>query len=235
MITLYHDTLSAPARAARLACGEYGAETELVEEHVWEKRQGFAALNPALTLPVMEADGVTVVGIHPVLEYIEDTRGGAVRTDGEGAGRRLHSANPATRAETRRLVDWFLGKMDEEVTRHLVRERVEKLIMPRELGGGSPNSAAMRIARANVKHHMRYLEWLAGSRAWMAGDALTYADLAAGAAVSVLDYLGEISWEESPYAKDWYGRIKSRPSFRPLLADRVKRVSPSSHYADLDF
>ena len=28
---------------------------------------------------------------------------------------------------------------------------------------------------------------------------------------------------------------KSRPSFRPLLADRVKRMTPPSHYADLDF
>ena len=229
MITLYHDILSAPARTARLAFGEYGVEFEPVEEHVWERRQAFATLNPALTLPVIEADGVVVAGVHPVLEYLEETRGSQAR------GQRLHAANPATRAETRRLVDWFLVKMEEEATRHLVRERAEKLFMPREFGGGSPNSAAMRVARANVRHHMRYVEWLAGSRAWMAGDAMTYADLAAAAAVSTLDYLGEIPWDDTPYAKDWYGRMKSRPSFRPLLADRVKRVSPSAQYADLDF
>ena len=228
MITLYQDTLSAPSRTVRLACGEYGIEFDPIEEHVWEKRAGFVAINPALTLPVVEADGVIIAGAHPVLEYIEETRG-------PKSGRRLHSPNPAVRAETRRLVDWFLFKMDDEATRHLVRERYEKLVMPSAMGGGSPNSQAMRVARGNVKHHMRYLEWLAGSRAWVAGDALTFADLAAAAAVSVLDYMGEISWEEVPYAKDWYGRIKSRPSFRPLLADRVKRMTPPSHYADLDF
>ena len=29
--------------------------------------------------------------------------------------------------------------------------------------------------------------------------------------------------------------MKSRPSFRPLLADRVPGVTPPAHYADLDF
>ena len=51
----------------------------------------------------------------------------------------------------------------------------------------------------------------------------------------MLDYLGEIDWTESPMAKDWYQRLKSRPSFRPLLAERVRGLIPVSHYADLDF
>jgi glutathione S-transferase len=29
--------------------------------------------------------------------------------------------------------------------------------------------------------------------------------------------------------------MKSRPSFRPLLADRVSGVNPPEHYADPDF
>jgi len=36
-------------------------------------------------------------------------------------------------------------------------------------------------------------------------------------------------------AKEWYARIKSRPSFRPILADHVPGVPPPAHYADLDF
>ena len=82
---------------------------------------------------------------------------------------------------------------------------------------------------------MKYLSWLAGSRQWLAGDRLSYADLAAAASISVLDYLGEIDWTESPIAKEWYQRLKSRPSFRPILAERVRGVTPVSHYADLDF
>jgi len=38
-----------------------------------------------------------------------------------------------------------------------------------------------------------------------------------------------------PIAKDWYVRIKSRPSFRAILADHVAGMPPPRHYADLDF
>ena len=55
------------------------------------------------------------------------------------------------------------------------------------------------------------------------------------ATISALDYLGEIDWREHQAAREWYTRVKSRPSFRPLLADRVRGISPVSHYADLDF
>ena len=109
------------------------------------------------------------------------------------------------------------------------------LAVPEALGGGSPDSAAIRTARANVKQHMRYTNWLAGTRPWLAGPRLTYADLAAAATLSILDYLGEIDWSDPAAARDWYARVKSRPSFRPLLADRVRGITPASHYADLDF
>ena len=124
---------------------------------------------------------------------------------------------------------------DSEVTRHLVRERVFKPMMPPELGGGSPDSTAIRTARANIKQHMKYTNWLAGSRNWLAGPRLTYDDLAAAASLSVLDYLGEVDWRENNAARDWYARVKSRPSFRSLLNDRVRGISPATHYADLDF
>ena len=229
MFTLYHDTLSAPARTARLVCGEYGVEATLVAEQLWRRRNEFAMINPAMTLPVIEADGATICGLHAVIEYLDETVG-TLRQGG-----RLHPDSPLARAEVRRLVDWFSIKMDDEVTRHIVRERVEKLSIPVDKGGGSPNSQSLRIARSNVKHHLRYLEWLAGSRAWLAGDALSYADMAGAAAVSVLDYMGEIDWAEAPHTKDWYGRMKSRPAFRGVLADRVKGQAPAKHYSDLDF
>ena len=82
------------------------------------------------------------------------------------------------------------------MTRHLVRERVLKPLMPEALGGGSPDSAAIRAARANIRQHMKYTNWLAGTRHWLAGTRITYADLAAAATLSVLDYLGEIDWTE---------------------------------------
>lgn len=229
MLTLFHHPMFAACRFVRLVFGEYGEELALIEEKPWVRRKEFLALNPACTLPVLLAEGdVPIVGATVIAEYLDETRGVLKRE------RRLFAEDPFERAEIRRICDWYLFKMDGEVTRHIVRERVLKPHMASE-GSASPDAAAIRAARANVKQHLKYTNWLAGTRNWLAGPRITYADLAAAAALSVLDYLGEIDWRDYAAARDWYTRMKSRPSFRPLLADRVRGLSPASHYADLDF
>lgn len=230
MLTLFHHPMLAPARFVRLVFGEYGEELSLIEEKPWARRKEFLALNPAGTLPVLLAENdAALVGAQVIAEYVDETRGALKRE------RRLFAEDVFHRAEIRRLVDWFLVKAENEVTRHLVRERVFKPFMPGQNGGGAPDVAAIRAARANVRQHLKYLNFLAGTRDWLAGPRLTYADLAAAAAISVLDYLGEADFADLPAARDWYLRVKSRPSFRPLLADRARGLAPSAHYADLDF
>ncbi len=64
---------------------------------------------------------------------------------------------------------------------------------------------------------------------------LTYADLAAAAHISAIDYLGDVPWIEDDAAKAWYARVKSRPSFRPLLSEWLAGVPASRTYVDLDF
>lgn len=231
MLTLFHHPMFAACRFVRLAFGEYGEELALIEEAPWARRPEFLTLNPAGTLPVLLAEGdQPVVGAQVIAEYLDETRG-ALKRD-----RRLLAENPMDRAEIRRLVEWYLVKAEAEVTRPLVRERALKPLMAAADGGGSsPDAGAIRAARANVKQHLKYTNWLAGTRNYLAGPRISYADLAAASALSVLDYLGEVDWAGSPAAREWYSRVKSRPSFRPLLADRVRGLSPVSHYADLDF
>lgn len=222
--------MSAASRFVRLVLGEYGERAEFAEERPWERRRELLALNPAATLPILIEDaGPPIVGGMVIAEYLDETRGAFQRD------KRLLAEKPLDRAEIRRLTEWFLVKLDGEVTRYLVRERVFKLEMRAEDGGGSPDASAIRAARANLKHHMRYAGWLAESRNWLSGPRLSYADLAAAASFSILDYLGEIAWEKEPLAKEWYARVKSRPSFRPLLAERVRGIPPAPHYAELDF
>ncbi|WP_306117461.1 MULTISPECIES: glutathione S-transferase family protein [unclassified Roseitalea] len=227
---LYHHPMSASSRFVRLMLSEYGVDVELYEERPWERRPSFLAISPGASLPVLvDQSGYPVVGAFPLAEYLDETRGAMARD------RRLMPDYPLARAEVRRLVDWFLVKLESDVTRALVRERVFKLEMPAQSGGGSPNSAALRGARANMRQHMRYLDWLAGTRDWLGAKTISLADLAAAAAISVLDYMGEVPWAEAQHAPDWYSRVKSRPSFRPLLNERVRGLPPVSHYADLDF
>ncbi|EFL88425.1 glutathione S-transferase family protein [Ahrensia sp. R2A130] len=208
---------------------EYDLEQKLVEEHLWERRAEFLAINPAATLPVLVDAQTVIIGVGPIAEYLDETEGALKRE------RRLYSEDPIQRAEMRRLVDWALVKFENEVTRYIVNERVTKRIIPADAGNRSPDSQALRAARTNIKYHLDYLGWLAATRNWMAGDRMSFADIALASAISALDYLGEVPWEERQELREWYARIKSRPAFRTLLQDRVRGVPPVAHYVDLDF
>ncbi|HEY3890506.1 MAG TPA: glutathione S-transferase family protein, partial [Bradyrhizobium sp.] len=105
----------------------------------------------------------------------------------------------------------------------------------RAQGGGAPDTEAIRAALANIRYHLAYIGWLVQTRDWLAGDRLSYADLIAAAHLSSIDYLGDVPWSENEAAKNWYARVKSRPSFRPLLSEWLAGVPASRTYVDLDF
>ncbi|MBD8909363.1 glutathione S-transferase family protein [Methylorubrum zatmanii] len=230
MATLYHSPFCPNSRFVRLVLAEMGMEPVLVEERAWERRRDFLIVNPAGTTPVLvEQTGLAIPGAGVIAEYLDETRGLGL------AGRRLLPDTTAARVEVRRLLDWFLVKFNTEVTEYLVTEKIDKRFMGSAAGGGPPDMNAIRAARTNVRYHLQYVGYLIGHRRWLAGNDLTYADLAAAAHLSCVDYLGDVPWDEDEMAKDWYARVKSRPSFRALLADRAPGMPPAPHYADLDF
>lgn len=230
MPKLYHFPLCPYSRRVRLALGEYGLDAELVEERVWDRRAAFMKMNPAGVTPVLvDDDGSVIAGVEAIGEYLEETN--AAR----GVESSLFPKRALARAEVRRLVAWFDIKFNDEVTRNLVEEKVNRRFMSDVPGAGAPNMTAVRAGLQNIRHHLEYVGFLADQRRWLAGDELTMADLAAAAHLSCLDYLGDVPWSANEAARAWYQRIKSRPSFRPLLADHIAGMSPPSAYADLDF
>jgi glutathione S-transferase len=144
----------------------------------------------------------------------------------------LWPGTPSERAEARRVAEWFLRKFDAEVCQGMLDE---KLYKPMSRGRLSPDLGAIRASRSNLRYHLSYVSFLSDHRKWLGGDHLSFADLAASAQLSVMDYLAEMPWAEFPEAKRWYQRLKSRPSFRPLLVDRIPGFSPPENYANLDF
>jgi len=76
---------------------------------------------------------------------------------------------------------------------------------------------------------------LTEKRTWLAGDSFSLADIAAASHLSAVDYIGDVPWEEHQSAHDWYSRVKSRPSFKPLLEERIPGFTPSEHYENVDF
>jgi glutathione S-transferase len=230
MPTLYHHPLCPHSRFVRLILAEYGIETTLIEERAAERRREFLLLDPAGKTPVLvDDDGTVVSGAAVIAEYLDET------LEPEFSGPRLMPRTPRERAETRRLTEWFNLKFFDEVTNWLVTEKVYKRFLAPEIGGGAPDMDLLRVARANIRPHMRYIGYLTGVRNWLAGETLSFADFAAAAHLSCADYLGDVPWHEDETVKHWYQRIKSRPAFRPLLADRAVGMTPAPRYADLDF
>lgn len=230
MLILFHHPFCPHSRFSRAVLGEYGLEFRLVEERTWERRVEFLMLNAAGATPVLVEEGrPSVPGAEIIAEYLDETRGSDL---GE---RRLLPLDLNERVEVRRLVSWFSDKFAAEVSDILVSEKIYRRYMTIEQGGGAPDMNAIRAARSNIRYHLAYIGWLVRSRNWLSGDQLSYADFAAAAHLSCVDYLGDVPWEEDEGAKNWYARVKSRPSFRPILTDMLPGVPPSPTYADLDF
>lgn len=222
---LHHFPLDPASRQVRLSLGERRLPFEDVVVRYWEQPKSFSALNPSGLTPVLverTAQGeVAICEARAILEHLEET----------SSGHDLLGDTPGERAETRRLLQWFDRKFDNEVNAFILHEKLEK----RLLKLGAPDLYNMRQGRDALRLHLIYMEKLLTTRDWLAGRRLSLADFAAAANISVLDYFGDVPWREFPAVKTWYMRIKSRPAFRPLLADRWPGLAPASYYDDLDF
>lgn len=232
MSKLTHFRLCPFSRSIRVLLAELDTPAELAEEKPWEWRPEFLALNPSGDLPVLQLDdGLILSGAYAISEYLGEV---ARRAPPDENVRDPFPGQLEDRAEVRRLVDWFHRKLDAEVTRELLKEKLWPRMRP-EQADQTPDPELMRALRSNLRYHLSYVCYLVDQRRWLAGDEMSFADIAAAAHVSAIDYLNEISWDDHPAARQWYQRMKSRPAFRSLLADRVPGVPPPLHYTDPDF
>ncbi len=221
MVLLIHHSISPYSRKIRIMMAEKKMLFVLREEEPWNLSADIRKLNPAGELPIFIFDGNIISGNYPITEYLEETYPTPKTLPGDGR----------QKAEIRRLCDWFDNKFYNEVYRYIVNEKVYK-----RFGAGlSPDSRILKAGMNNLKFHMEYIDWLAERNNYLAGQEFSLADITAAAHVSVIDYLGDISWEDFKNAKLWYSKIKSRPSFKDILNDSVKGILPAKHYTNLDF
>lgn len=240
MTTLRHYRLCPHSRSIRILLGELKIAASLVEDKPWTWPEDLLAINPAGALPVLiTGDNEAICGSYAISEWLSDD---VVREHPDTPSEEANAARQGSvfpgpardRAEVRRLVDWFHGKMHREVTDFLLQEKVYARFSPQ--GGGSPDAEILRSVQSNMRLHLRYLEHLTSARKFIAGEVLSFADMAAVGQVSVVDYLGAVDWSGQENAKLWYARMKSRPSIREILAERVPGAPPPpDYYDDPDF
>lgn len=223
MWVLYHFELCPFSRKVRLLMAEKAVGYDLERELPWEQRDGFLQMNPAGRTPVLaDADkDIVLCDSVAICEYLEETVDKAPMINGTALNR----------AEIRRLVALFDEQFYGDVTAPMLHERMHKRLGHRQ----PPDASILREAMRRANQHLDYIDYLIDHRRWMAGSTLSLADLAAAAQISVADYMGGIDWKGHEQAKAWYAMFKSRPSFRPLLSERMKEIVPPPHYEKVDF
>lgn len=221
MLEVYHYPLCPFSRKLRVVLKEKDIPFELFSESYWLRRKEFLKLNPAGVTPVIVKDSKLVIsGNNAIFEYLEETY-----------HINLIAGSPETKAKIRRLTEWFDNKFYNEVTRYILNEKIIKTVSK----NGAPNSQAIQAAKKNILYHLDYIAYLQGESRYLAGDTVTLADFAAAAQLAVLDFVGDVPWGYNAKAKEWYALIKSRPSFKPILLDKIPSFYPPNHYSNPDF
>jgi glutathione S-transferase len=213
MRRLIHLLLSPPSRFARLLIGEKRLSCDPVGP------EDFLSHLPVF----IDLDGSRAHGLWAIVDHLEGTY----------SDNPLVPDDPAQRAESLRILDWAMGQFLESVTRRIVYEKASQRFTgaPQRQ---APDMEVIRAGREALRAVLVPLGTQAEKNGYLAGRECSLGDLAIAAHLSALDYFGEVPWADFPAIAEWYMRMKSRPSFRTLLADRVPGQPPVAHYADLD-
>lgn len=223
MLKVYYYRLCPFSRKLRLILGEKGINFELKEEDYSKNIRNFLKTNLSGTIPsVTLEDGNYLYGSNALFEYFEELFPFPT----------LLSEEAINRSKIRSLAEWFDNKFYHEVTKHIFNEKILKIISNSH---EPPLSSKIRAAKSNLMNHMNYIQSLLQDNMYLFGDRLSIADISAAAQISILDYTCDINWDQNERTKSWYALMKSRPSFREILAERVIGVNPPSYYANPDF
>lgn len=211
-----HDFILSPfGRKLRLALAEKHLGFAVVPLRPWE------GAIPVEELTRLEfPDGTVMTDAGACAEYIDEIE----------PEPRLMPASPLARAQARRWSNWLDGPLWRSVTDIVLQERVLARHGRAVTGGPEALKASLAVLRTCLAQVEQQVE-----REGSLVDATTIADLSLAAHLSCLDYFGDVPWQACPATREWYARIKSRPSFRPLLNETLPGFAPVAHYADLDF
>ena len=216
--TLHHFPLDPASRQVRLALGEKRLAFAEVLERYWERPPELPALNPSgLTAGAgrepTAASALVLCESRAILEHLEETLP------------RAAAAGPRRRPSAPRRGGCCSGSTASSTSRstaYCCTRRWRSGCWAWARRTSPPCARAARPCAPTWSISTSLLQ----DRDWLAGERLSLADFAAAAHLSVIDYFGDVPWRDFPAAKTWYMKLKSRPCFRPLLADRWPGLAP---------
>jgi glutathione S-transferase len=196
-------------RAALLTLEEKGAEYELAAMGLGTlKQQPHLSRHPFGRIPAFEHDGWKLYETRAIMRYV----------DAVVPGTRLQPEEPRPAARMEQLLnitDWYLMS---QVSRTITFNRV---VAPR-FGRPVDEDAIVKAipeARVCIGEISRLLD----SHQWMAGDAISLADLLLAPQLSMLSQApeGAAILREHENLRGWLARIEARPSMQATTWDRL--------------
>lgn len=220
MNKLFHYFLCPSSRFIRIILNEKKVDFSLFIEDFCNPREDYLFKNPGGFFPVLNTpSNENIVGAIVIAEYLQNLM------------LPPYLMNKKNENEIRRLLFWFETNFKNEVIIPLLKEKVFKRFEKNSV----PSSHVIRTARSNLKYHMQYFNYLIKDNDFLIDDNLSYVDLFYGASLTVLDYINELNFFDFEKLKSLYSIIKSRPSFKKILADRIVGVNPHVDYLKLDY
>lgn len=228
MRIIYHYPLCPFSRKVRVSLAEKKLDFTSEIENFWEKRPEYTKINSQGFVPALvDLNGSILIDSNAITEYLEEAY----------PDRKLYPSDLLARAEVRRIINYFDTRFAQDVSLVLLWEKVIKGLYAKKHGlrVDPPNSTLIRSIKDVSIHYLDYISWLVDRRNWLAGDDFSMADITAAAHLSTVDYFGAINWSKFESVKNWFMRIKSRPSYRSLLTDKIPNIAPVEYYSELDF
>jgi glutathione S-transferase len=201
-VTLYGLQLSTFTRTARMACVEKDVTYDLVEVELGSPAH--LAVQPFGKVPALRHGDFMLYETAAIARYI----------DMAFPGGRLSPAEPKAAA---RAIQWASVTADcayQVMIRELVWQRV---VMP--MMGGQADEAAIAGAVPKLERQLAIYDKALGENAWLAGDALSIADLMFA---PILFYVaatpeGQAALKDRRSVNRWFGAIAERPSFKSTM------------------
>jgi glutathione S-transferase len=196
-------------RAALLALEEKGAEYEFSAMAPGAlKQEPHLSRHPFGRIPAFEHDGWMLYETQAIMRYV----------DAIVPGPRLQPEEPRAAARMNQLMgvtDWYVMP---QVSAPITRNRV---VAPRF--NRPTDESAIVAGLPNARHCIGEISRLLDGHPWLAGEALSLADLLMAAHLSMFALApeGTAILRDHENLRDWLARIESRPSMKATTWDRL--------------
>jgi glutathione S-transferase len=202
---LYYHPFSTNARRAVMTAIELAVPVELVLVDLVKREQrqpAFLARNPAGRVPVLEDGDFVITESHAIMIYLAE----------RAAGQTLYPSDFQAQAQVNRWMFWCAAHFQPAISVLNWEHVVKKLA-----GMGAPDASEIIRGERLVQETAALLDSHLASREWVAGRAITLADLSLATPLMTIA-TAKLPVGQFKHLHSWFTRIQARESWQRTAA-----------------